>query len=112
TVDPSGHTNSPHPSSREGHHSTVGKPQADGRLPGQYLAPLAFAAVLAALRLPWPVMKLASSDARKAMAARWERFSSGIDEFEKVTRRGSKACAPMPVRDARWFAGRRNAAAI
>src|SRR5262249_32938998 len=41
--------NSPHPSSREGPHSTVGKPRADGRLPGQYLAPLAFAAVLGAL---------------------------------------------------------------
>src|SRR5262249_22685894 len=44
-----GHTNSLHPWYREGHHSTVGRPQADGRLPGQYLAPLAFAAVLATL---------------------------------------------------------------
>src|SRR5262249_3025602 len=39
----------PHPSSREGPHSTVGKPRADGRLPGQCLARLAFAAVLGAL---------------------------------------------------------------
>src|SRR5262249_2277599 len=36
----------------------------------------------------------------------------GAGEFADVNRRASKACAPMPARGTRWFAGRRNAAAI
>src|SRR5262249_59475257 len=60
-------------------------------------------------RFPWPVMKLASSDARKGMAARWERYSSGIDEFAKVNRRAARHCAPIPPRRTRLLARRRTA---